>query len=193
MGEPTDSPAGVALERRALGIQKIEVSFLLLHAGDSIRRGRDSGARFHRGPAVFRKYDLFTINPGIDPVQVTLDERPGGRGSSSCVAEKWQHVEVYEIDSVQNGLCATVGLETVGHIGDGDENAEGREGLLSGFDLGSESAGGQDLVEQGLRTELNGPGDKLGLGVILESREERIPAGLPRVATIKSELKRVGQ
>ena len=77
-------------------------------------------------------------------------------------------MESDEVDGIQNGLSATVGLVTVCHLGDSDENTEGGKGSLGRLDFGSEGVGGQDMVEQGLRTELNGSGDELGLGVAFE-------------------------
>lgn len=100
-------------------------------------------------------------------------------------------MEVDDVNGIYNGLSATVGLETVGHVGDGDEDTEGSELRLCSFDLGSEGVGGQDVVKQGLGTELNGPSDELGLGVALESREKSVPAGFPGVITVKAELERV--
>jgi len=47
------------------------------------------------------------------------------------------------------------------------------------------------VIEQRLGTELNGPSDELGLGVVMESCEEAVPAGFPDVATIESELDKV--
>jgi len=97
-------------------------------------------------------------------------------------------METNEVNGIQNGLSATVRLETVSHLGDGDENTKGREVLLGRLDLGSEGVGRQDVIEQGLRAELNSPGDELGLGVVVESVEKIVPAGLPDVATVESEL-----
>ena len=100
-------------------------------------------------------------------------------------------MEIDKVHGVQDGLSATVGLETVDQIGDGDEDTEGSEFRLCRLDLGSEGADRQDMIEQRLGTELNGPGDKLGLGVVLESFEKAVPAGLPLVVAVKSELEGV--
>ena len=95
-----------------------------------------------------------------------------------------------EVNSIQNGLSPAVGLETVSHFGNGDKDTEGRKALFGGLDLGSEFVDRQDMIEQGFGTELDGPGDKLGLGVIVESRKKSVPASLPYVAVIKTELER---
>ena len=108
MGEPTNSSARVLLEHRALGIQEVEVSFLLFHIGDGARRGGASRAGFHRGPTVLREDDLFAISLGVDPLQVVLDETPGSASGGGLGAKERQHVEIDEINSVQNGLGAVV-------------------------------------------------------------------------------------
>jgi len=188
VGEPTDPSTRVALKLRALGIQKVKVTFLLLHVGDSVGRGRASRAGLHRGPTVFSKDDLLAIDLGVDPLQVILEETPGSTSGSGLCTEEWQHVERDEVNGIQNGLGTTVGLVTVSHIGDSDEDTKGSEVRLCRLDLGSEGVGVQDMVEQGLRAELDGPSDELGLGVIVEGREEAVSAGLPDAAAIKTEL-----
>ena len=192
MGEPSDPPTWVALELRALGIQKVEVILLLLHTGDSVGRGRASRAGLHRGPTVFSKDDLLAINFGVDPRQVALDETPGSISGSGLAAEEWQHVERDKVNGIQNGLSATVGLVAISHIGDSDENTEGSEIRLGRLDLGSEGVGIQDVIEQGLGAELNGPSDELSLRVTVEGREKAVSAGLPDVAAIKTELEWAG-
>ena len=88
MSEPTDPTAGVFLEFRALGIQDIEVCFLLLDVGDGAGRGRTSRARLHRGPTVLGEDDLLAIDLGVDPIQVIIDEAPGSASGSSRGAEE---------------------------------------------------------------------------------------------------------
>lgn len=188
VGEPADPSTRVALKLRALGFQKVKVTLLLLHVGDSIGRGRASRARLHRGPTVFSQDDLLAINLGVDPLQVILYETPGSTSSGGLCTEERQHVERDEVNGIQNGLSAAVGLVTVSHIGDSDEDTEGSEVRLCRLDLGSEGVGVQDVIEQGLRAELDRPSDKLGLGVIVEGREEAVSAGLPHAAAIKAEL-----
>ena len=141
-----------------------------------------------RGPTVLSEDDLLAVDLGVDPLQITLDETPRSQSSSGLGAEKWQHVESDEVNGVQNGLSPAVGLETVSHFGNSDKDAEGGKILLGGLDLGSEVAGGQDVIVQGFGTELDGPGNELGLGVIVEDRKEAVPASLPHVAPIKAEL-----
>ena len=188
MSEPSDTSARVVLKFRALGIQKVEVSLLLLHVGDSVGRRGASRAGLHRGPTVLSEDDLLAFNLGIDPIQVTLDETPGACSGSGSGTKEWQHVESDEVNGIQNGLSATVRLVTIGHIGDSDGDTEGSEVLLGRLDLGSEGACRQDMIEQGLGSELNSPSDELGLGVTVESREKAVPASLPHVITIKTEL-----
>lgn len=144
----------------------------------------------HRGPTVLGEDDFLPIGLGVDPRQVFLDETPGSGGGGGLGTEERQHVESNEVTGIQNVLSATVGLETVSHIGDGNEDTEGTESSFGSLDLGSEGAGRQDVVEQGLGTELNGPRDELGLGVALESCEKAVPPGLPDVATVKPKLDR---
>ena len=96
-----------------------------------------------------------------------------------------------EVNGIQNGLGATVGLVTVCHLGDSDEDTEGTDSPLSRLDLGRKGVGRQDVIEQWLRTELDGSGDELGLGVAFEGCEKTVPAGLPNVVAIKPELDRV--
>lgn len=43
------------------------------------------------------------------------------------------------------------------------------------------------MIEQRFGAKLNGPGDELGLGVLVEGREETIPSGLPHIVTVESE------
>ena len=190
MGEPTNPPTGVFLEVRTLGIQDIEVSFLLLDVGDSAGRGRASRTGLHRGPAVLGEDDLLAIDLGVDPIQIIVDEAPGSASGSGGGTEERQHVESDEVNGIQNGLSATIGPETICHFGDGDEDTEGTNNPLGRLDLGCKGVGRQDVIEQGLRTELNGSGDELGLGVAFESCEKTVPAGLPDVVTVKPELSR---
>ena len=191
MGEPTDPSTRVALKLRALGIQKVKVTLLLLNVRDSVGRGRTRRAGLHRGPAVLSEDDLLAIGFGVDPLQVILDETPGSASGGGLCAEERQHVEPDEVNGIQNRLSATVGLVTVSHFGDSNEDTEGSEVRLCRLDLGSEGVGVQDMIVQGLRAELDGPGDKLGLGVIVEGRKEAVSAGLPDAAAIKAELEGV--
>ena len=98
-------------------------------------------------------------------------------------------MEIDEVNGIQNGLSATVRLETIGHVGDSDEDTEGSEILLGSRDLGSEGADRQDVIEQRLGTELNGPSDERGLGIVVESREKAVPAGHPHVVTVVPKLR----
>lgn len=99
-------------------------------------------------------------------------------------------MESDEVNGVQNGLGATVGLVAVCHLGDGDEDTEGTKSSFGSPDLGRKGVGRQDVIEQWLRTELNGSGDELGLGVAFESSEKTIPASFPDVVAVKPELNR---
>lgn len=88
MGEPTNSATGVFLELRALGIQDVEVAFLLLNIRDRAGRGRASRARLHRRPTVLSEDDLLAIDLGVDPFQVVIDEAPGSASGSGRGAEE---------------------------------------------------------------------------------------------------------
>ena len=88
VGKPSDSSAGIVLEFCALGIQEVVVIFLLLHVGDSARRGGASGSRFHRRPTVLGEDDLLAISLGVDPCQVLLDEAPRSASGSGLGAEE---------------------------------------------------------------------------------------------------------
>jgi len=188
VGEPTDSSTWVSLELQALGIQKVVVIFLLCQVADSVRRARTGRAGFHRGPTVLRKDDLLAIRLGVDPLQVALDQTPRSFSGGGLGAEERQHVEIDKVHDVQDRLSAAVGLETGDQIGDSDEDTEGSEFRLCKSHIEGEGDDRQCMIEQGLGTELNGPGDKLGLGVVLESIEETVLAGQPLLVAIKSEL-----
>ena len=87
-------------------------------------------------------------------------------------------------------MNSVVSLVAIGRFRDGDGNLKRGKVLLGSLDLGGEVLSGQGVIGQGLGTELNGPGDELGLGVAMESREQGIPAGLPLVVTRGIELAR---
>ena len=188
VGEPTDTSTRVSLKPRANEIQKVEVGLYLLQAGDSVWGGGSNRAWCHLGPTVLGKDDLLPLHPGDDPLQIVLDKRPGlfsGGGRGVVIG---QHGEIDKVDGIQNRLSAVISLVAVGRFRDGDGNLKRGKVLLGRLDLGDEVFRGQGVIGQGLGTELNGPGDELGLGVAMESREQGIPAGLPIIVTRGIEL-----
>jgi len=88
VGKPGDSSSRVALQGLALGIQEVKVSLLLCHAGDGAGSGGAGRAGLHRRPTILSEDDLLAINPGVDPVQVSLDERLANISGGGSGAEE---------------------------------------------------------------------------------------------------------
>lgn len=65
--------------------------------------------------------------------------------------------------------------------------AEAADVLLDQFNLCCHVCDGEDTIKQGLGTELDSPGDELGLRVGHERGHERIIAVLPDVTAVKPE------
>ena len=145
------------------------------------------------GPTVLGKDDLLPVRPGSDPRQIVLDDDPGIKsGSGNTIVGIGQHGEIDNVDSIQDRLSATDDLVAGDHFRGGDKNPKRGEVFLGKLDLGDEVIRGQVVAVQGLGTELNGPGDELGLGIGMKNREQGIPAGPPGDGTSGSSL-RVGK
>ena len=183
VGEPADTSAAGALKLRAIGINQAKVVFHLLQVGNSFWGERIIrlviAYRFQVGPTVHGKDDLHSLRLGDNPVQIELDEAPGIISGGGLGAEIGQHGEIDKVDGIQNRLSAAVSPIAIGRFRDGDGNRKRGEVFLDELDLAGEVIHGQVVKCQGLGTDLNGPGDKLGLGVAMESREQGIPVGLP--------------
>ena len=189
VGEPSDTSTCVALTRHAIGIQKAEVVLHLLQAGDSGWGDSCGRGWCLLGPTVLGKDDLLPVHVAGDPVQIVLDEAPGIISGCSCGAEIRQHGETDKVDGIQNRWSAVVGLVAGNRFRGSDENPKRGEVLLGSRDLGGEVIHGQDVTGKSLGTDLNGPGDELGLGVVIKTREQVIPAGRPPVVlTVGIEL-----
>ena len=76
VGEPTESSTRESLEVWALGIQKVKVIPLLVHA-DSTRRGRLGRVGLSRGPTGLSQDDLLAAIVVDEKVQVVPVQTPG--------------------------------------------------------------------------------------------------------------------
>ena len=104
------------------------------------------------------------------------------------LVEEREHVDVDEVDSVQDVLGTPSLLVSVRKLTHSHGYIQAREIRLRKNDLFSKFLMGKDVVIEGFRSKLHSAGDEFCFGVCVQRSKEGVTAGDPNVAPIEPEL-----